>query len=193
MLESITRTQTLESLQTFGPVWPVRVFFFFNGRTIAMLACESCASEKRIACCWPGISNQCTPYPCYKEGSEGCVDGHAAFTCVCKPGWKGLRCEDGSFHHFASLHNESKCKNCSNSFIFTLVLNKSANLATDSQTSTSARIQTILQDVTKNVRTSPAVSSAAVETVTSPTTKSTAWVRADSSSLLCSLWWEKLC
>ncbi|KAM7405982.1 hypothetical protein PAMP_000389 [Pampus punctatissimus] len=39
------------------------------------------------------ISNQCTPYPCYKVGSERCVDGQASFTCVCKPGWKGPRCE----------------------------------------------------------------------------------------------------
>ncbi|XP_030578722.1 vitamin K-dependent protein S isoform X2 [Archocentrus centrarchus] len=44
--------------------------------------------------CVKEISNQCTPFPCYKEGSEGCVDGQAAFTCVCKPGWKGQRCED---------------------------------------------------------------------------------------------------
>ncbi|KAF3686563.1 Vitamin K-dependent protein S Precursor [Channa argus] len=44
--------------------------------------------------CVNEISNQCTPFPCYKEGSERCVDGQASFTCVCKPGWKGLRCED---------------------------------------------------------------------------------------------------
>lgn len=43
------------------------------------------------------ISNQCSPYPCYKEGSVRCVDGQASFTCVCKPGWKGQRCEDGQF------------------------------------------------------------------------------------------------
>uniref|UniRef100_A0A667YLP2 Vitamin K-dependent protein S n=1 Tax=Myripristis murdjan TaxID=586833 RepID=A0A667YLP2_9TELE len=40
------------------------------------------------------ISDQCLPYPCYKEGSVRCVDGQASFTCVCKPGWKGVRCED---------------------------------------------------------------------------------------------------
>ncbi|XP_068161087.1 vitamin K-dependent protein S isoform X2 [Antennarius striatus] len=44
--------------------------------------------------CVNGISNQCTPYPCYKEGSESCLDGQASFTCVCKPGWKGQYCED---------------------------------------------------------------------------------------------------
>lgn len=44
--------------------------------------------------CVKEISDQCLPLPCYKEGSERCVDGQASFTCVCKPGWKGLRCED---------------------------------------------------------------------------------------------------
>ncbi|XP_044056057.1 vitamin K-dependent protein S isoform X1 [Siniperca chuatsi] len=44
--------------------------------------------------CVKEISNQCTPPPCYKEGTERCVDGQASFTCVCKPGWKGSRCED---------------------------------------------------------------------------------------------------
>ncbi|XP_053720566.1 vitamin K-dependent protein S [Synchiropus splendidus] len=43
--------------------------------------------------CVKEISNQCTPYPCYKEGSEGCKDGQASFTCLCKPGWKGQLCE----------------------------------------------------------------------------------------------------
>uniref|UniRef100_I3J517 Vitamin K-dependent protein S n=1 Tax=Oreochromis niloticus TaxID=8128 RepID=I3J517_ORENI len=42
----------------------------------------------------PEISNQCTPFPCYKEGTERCADGMAAFTCVCKQGWKGPRCEE---------------------------------------------------------------------------------------------------
>ncbi|MEQ2185654.1 hypothetical protein GOODEAATRI_020508, partial [Goodea atripinnis] len=44
--------------------------------------------------CVTEISNQCTPFPCYKEGSKRCIDGQASFTCECKPGWKGLRCED---------------------------------------------------------------------------------------------------
>uniref|UniRef100_A0A7N6BM54 Vitamin K-dependent protein S n=1 Tax=Anabas testudineus TaxID=64144 RepID=A0A7N6BM54_ANATE len=45
--------------------------------------------------CVNEISNQCTPFPCYKEGTERCVDGQASFTCVCKPGWKGQQCQDG--------------------------------------------------------------------------------------------------
>ncbi|TKS70310.1 Vitamin K-dependent protein S [Collichthys lucidus] len=44
--------------------------------------------------CVKEISNQCTPFPCYKEGTERCVDGQASFKCVCKTGWKGPRCED---------------------------------------------------------------------------------------------------
>uniref|UniRef100_A0A3P8R355 Vitamin K-dependent protein S n=1 Tax=Astatotilapia calliptera TaxID=8154 RepID=A0A3P8R355_ASTCA len=47
-----------------------------------------------LRACVKEISNQCTPFPCYKEGSERCEDGMAAFTCVCKQGWKGLRCEE---------------------------------------------------------------------------------------------------
>ncbi|KAK3530160.1 hypothetical protein QTP86_017730 [Hemibagrus guttatus] len=40
------------------------------------------------------ISNQCSPLPCNKEGYERCVDGQGTYTCVCKPGWKGLHCEE---------------------------------------------------------------------------------------------------
>ncbi|XP_020491578.1 vitamin K-dependent protein S [Labrus bergylta] len=69
--------------------------------------------------CVKEISNQCTPYPCYKEGSERCVDGQASFTCVCKPGWKGPRCEDDidecSDPEFPAGCNQ-KCKNFPGSF-----------------------------------------------------------------------------
>lgn len=60
--------------------------------------CECVCSTKTV-CGMAEISNQCTPFPCYKEGSERCVDGQASFTCVCKPGWKGARCEDGESWH----------------------------------------------------------------------------------------------
>ncbi|KAJ0056616.1 hypothetical protein NL108_010566, partial [Boleophthalmus pectinirostris] len=52
------------------------------------------AIPSNLRTCVNEISNQCSPYPCYKEGSERCVDGQATFTCVCKTGWKGPRCED---------------------------------------------------------------------------------------------------
>ncbi|KAL1021679.1 hypothetical protein UPYG_G00016460 [Umbra pygmaea] len=44
--------------------------------------------------CVKEISDQCLPFPCYKEGSQRCIDGQASFTCQCKPGWKGDRCEE---------------------------------------------------------------------------------------------------
>ncbi|XP_063068380.1 vitamin K-dependent protein S [Engraulis encrasicolus] len=44
--------------------------------------------------CVREINDQCTPMPCFKEGTERCTDGKGMFTCVCKPGWKGVRCED---------------------------------------------------------------------------------------------------
>lgn len=69
--------------------------------------------------CVKEISNQCTPFPCYKEGSERCVDGQASFTCVCKPGWKGARCEDDidecSDHEFPAGCNQ-RCINFPGSF-----------------------------------------------------------------------------
>uniref|UniRef100_A0A9J8AS19 Vitamin K-dependent protein S n=1 Tax=Cyprinus carpio carpio TaxID=630221 RepID=A0A9J8AS19_CYPCA len=39
------------------------------------------------------ISNQCLPLPCHADGYERCVDGQGSFTCVCKAGWRGQRCE----------------------------------------------------------------------------------------------------
>ncbi|KAI5090144.1 vitamin K-dependent protein S precursor [Silurus meridionalis] len=40
------------------------------------------------------INDQCSPLLCSKEGYERCVDGKGTYTCVCKPGWKGLHCEE---------------------------------------------------------------------------------------------------
>ncbi|XP_053277741.1 vitamin K-dependent protein S [Pleuronectes platessa] len=69
--------------------------------------------------CVNEISNQCTPFPCYKEGTEDCKDGQATFTCVCKPGWKGVRCEDDidecSDPEFPAGCNQ-KCYNVPGSF-----------------------------------------------------------------------------
>ncbi|CAL8381952.1 unnamed protein product [Arctogadus glacialis] len=44
--------------------------------------------------CVTELSNQCSPYPCQKAGSERCVDGQASYSCVCREGWKGHHCED---------------------------------------------------------------------------------------------------
>ncbi|XP_004634887.1 vitamin K-dependent protein S [Octodon degus] len=43
--------------------------------------------------CITAIPDQCDPLPCNKDGYMSCKDGQAAFTCVCKPGWQGERCE----------------------------------------------------------------------------------------------------
>ncbi|NXW61397.1 PROS protein, partial [Eurystomus gularis] len=40
------------------------------------------------------ISNQCSPLPCHKDGYKDCVDGQAKYTCICKPGWQGEKCEE---------------------------------------------------------------------------------------------------
>lgn len=48
---------------------------------------------QNLRTCVEEISNQCLPPPCYKEGSERCVDGQGSYRCVCKPGWRGQRCE----------------------------------------------------------------------------------------------------
>ncbi|XP_076838457.1 vitamin K-dependent protein S isoform X2 [Brachyhypopomus gauderio] len=40
------------------------------------------------------ITDQCRPLPCHKLGYERCVDGKGAYTCVCKPGWGGVHCEE---------------------------------------------------------------------------------------------------
>uniref|UniRef100_A0A8C8R8G2 Vitamin K-dependent protein S n=1 Tax=Pelusios castaneus TaxID=367368 RepID=A0A8C8R8G2_9SAUR len=44
--------------------------------------------------CVNEISNQCSPLPCSEDGYMECIDGQAKYTCVCKPGWQGQRCEE---------------------------------------------------------------------------------------------------
>ncbi|XP_072514003.1 vitamin K-dependent protein S [Salminus brasiliensis] len=50
--------------------------------------------SQNLRTCVKDISNQCLPLPCYKEGYESCIDGHGTYKCVCKPGWRGLHCEE---------------------------------------------------------------------------------------------------
>ncbi|KAM8893988.1 vitamin K-dependent protein S [Spinachia spinachia] len=80
---------------------------------------NSGAVPSDLRTCVTEISDQCTPPPCYKDGSIRCVDGLASFTCECKPGWKGRRCEDDidecSDPEFPAGCNQ-KCYNLPGSF-----------------------------------------------------------------------------
>ncbi|NXG65009.1 PROS protein, partial [Hemiprocne comata] len=51
-------------------------------------------SPADLRACVSEISNQCSPLPCHKDGYKECIDGQAKYTCVCKPGWQGERCEE---------------------------------------------------------------------------------------------------
>uniref|UniRef100_A0A8C0IT14 Growth arrest specific 6 n=1 Tax=Chelonoidis abingdonii TaxID=106734 RepID=A0A8C0IT14_CHEAB len=39
------------------------------------------------------LPNQCSPYPCQKEGTETCEDLKGDFFCHCRRGWLGRKCE----------------------------------------------------------------------------------------------------
>lgn len=43
------------------------------------------------------IPDQCSPLPCNEDGYMSCKDGQATFTCVCKSGWQGDKCEYGTY------------------------------------------------------------------------------------------------
>ncbi|XP_006139931.1 vitamin K-dependent protein S [Tupaia chinensis] len=43
--------------------------------------------------CVNAIPDQCIPLPCNENGYLTCKDGQATFTCICKSGWHGERCE----------------------------------------------------------------------------------------------------
>uniref|UniRef100_A0A8C0NJL7 Vitamin K-dependent protein S n=1 Tax=Canis lupus familiaris TaxID=9615 RepID=A0A8C0NJL7_CANLF len=51
-------------------------------------SCVTDESPRRKA-----IPDQCSPLPCNEDGYKTCRDGQATFTCICKPGWQGDRCE----------------------------------------------------------------------------------------------------
>ncbi|KAF6121258.1 protein S [Phyllostomus discolor] len=43
--------------------------------------------------CVNAIPNQCEPLPCNEDGYVSCKDGRGTFTCICKSGWQGEKCE----------------------------------------------------------------------------------------------------
>ncbi|XP_029795022.1 vitamin K-dependent protein S [Suricata suricatta] len=43
--------------------------------------------------CVTAIPDQCNPLPCNEDGYMDCKDGQATFTCICKSGWHGDKCE----------------------------------------------------------------------------------------------------
>ncbi|XP_062830976.1 vitamin K-dependent protein S isoform X2 [Anolis carolinensis] len=51
-------------------------------------------SPTDLRSCVRVISDQCIPLPCNEDGYKECRDGQAQFTCICKPGWQGVRCEE---------------------------------------------------------------------------------------------------
>ncbi|XP_016052032.1 PREDICTED: vitamin K-dependent protein S [Miniopterus natalensis] len=51
--------------------------------------------------CVNAIPDQCNPLPCNEDGYLSCKDGQATFTCICKSGWEGEKCE----------HDINECKN----------------------------------------------------------------------------------
>ncbi|XP_010212872.1 PREDICTED: uncharacterized protein LOC104567725, partial [Tinamus guttatus] len=51
-------------------------------------------SPADLRACVNEISNQCSPLPCNRDGYKDCIDGQAKYTCVCKPGWQGEKCEE---------------------------------------------------------------------------------------------------
>uniref|UniRef100_A0A8B9G9J0 Growth arrest specific 6 n=1 Tax=Amazona collaria TaxID=241587 RepID=A0A8B9G9J0_9PSIT len=50
--------------------------------------------ELSLALCGSAdLPNQCSPDPCYKEGTAKCEDLKGDFYCECKHGWQGKTCE----------------------------------------------------------------------------------------------------
>ncbi|XP_054441219.1 vitamin K-dependent protein S [Pteronotus mesoamericanus] len=43
--------------------------------------------------CVKAIPDQCKPLPCNEDGYVRCRDGEATFTCICRSGWQGQKCE----------------------------------------------------------------------------------------------------
>ncbi|XP_032262240.1 vitamin K-dependent protein S [Phoca vitulina] len=54
---------------------------------------QSTDAHPDLRSCVTAIPDQCSPLPCNEDGYKSCKDGQARFTCICKPGWQGDKCE----------------------------------------------------------------------------------------------------
>ncbi|KAM6224005.1 vitamin K-dependent protein S [Rhynchocyon petersi] len=54
---------------------------------------QSTNAHPDLRSCVNAIPDQCSPLPCNEHGYLNCRDGQATFTCTCKSGWQGDRCE----------------------------------------------------------------------------------------------------
>lgn len=70
----------------------IRMQLYFSNPAILF----SCLRSKLNESLFPSaIPDQCDPMPCNEDGFLSCKDGQAAFTCICKPGWQGDKCQFG--------------------------------------------------------------------------------------------------
>ncbi|XP_027987036.2 vitamin K-dependent protein S [Eptesicus fuscus] len=65
---------------------------------------QSTNAYSDLRSCVNAIPDQCNPLPCNEDGYLSCKDGQAKFTCTCKSGWQGEKCE----------FDINECKNPSN-------------------------------------------------------------------------------
>ncbi|KAF6385383.1 protein S [Rhinolophus ferrumequinum] len=54
---------------------------------------QSTDASPDLRSCVNAIPDQCNPLPCNEDGYRICKDGQASFTCICKSGWRGNKCE----------------------------------------------------------------------------------------------------
>ncbi|XP_041054671.1 vitamin K-dependent protein S-like [Carcharodon carcharias] len=64
--------------------------------------------------CVTGIPDQCSPSQCSPEGSVLCVDKEAAFSCVCREGWYGDRCQYDIDECRSGILEEKACNHSCN-------------------------------------------------------------------------------
>ncbi|XP_011910812.1 PREDICTED: vitamin K-dependent protein S isoform X1 [Cercocebus atys] len=75
----------------FYPKYLVCLRSFQSGLFTA--ARQSTDAYPDLRSCVNAIPDQCSPLPCNEDGYMSCKDGKASFTCTCKPGWQGEKCE----------------------------------------------------------------------------------------------------